>query len=78
MSFHPLKGQDVHEKGLAEARDQDMEKPPAVGIRGRNPAPEEGYDRVSRGVRCPYIGACQNAGLRTLLEKNTVLSMWVI
>ena len=78
MSFHPLKGQDVHERESAGVPGQDMGKPVAVAIRGRIPVPAGVSDRVLKGARCQYTGACQSVGLRILFGKNTVLLMWVI
>jgi hypothetical protein len=77
MSFHPLKGQDVHEKESVEAPVRDMEKPAAGDIRGRIHVPVGAFVRGLKGARCPFTGAFQNVGLKIRFEKSIVSLMWV-
>ncbi len=78
MIFHPLQGQSVDEKELAEAPVQDMARPVVAGIRDKSPVPAAVSVQALKGGKCPYTGGCRSVVSRIPFEKNTVWSMSVI
>jgi large subunit ribosomal protein L15 len=70
MSFHPLKGQNVDGKELAEGPVQDMGKPVVAGIRDKNPVPAAVFVPVLKGAKCLYTGACRSVDFKNPFRKE--------